>query len=51
MKDVIQEIGTIILPDIALWKNAVHCLLFWIYYLGGYFMEDLKHKGLAYISI
>lgn len=24
---------------------------FWIYYLGGYFIEDLKHKGLAYISI
>lgn len=47
-----QETCTMILPEAALWENAIHCLLFCHYYhLGGYFVEDLKHRALAYINI
>lgn len=47
-----QETLTMILPEAALWENAIHYLLFRRYYhFGGYFVEDLKHRALAHIDI
>lgn len=47
-----QETCTVTLPEAALWENAIHCLLFCHYHhFGGYFVEDLKHRTLAYVNI
>lgn len=47
-----QETWTMILPEAARLENAIHCLLFWHYgHFWVYFVEDLKHRALAYINI